>query len=218
MRLQITFLLPLALLTLGGCAATPYKAKLFETGTNCVDDLHALSRTPLRFLGPDDKAGGQYVEFASLAQCYRTTGIGTTPVALYQLDGVMPSAEVTVSVTLSTGGTFAAAVEVLDADFQSLRRYGFEEFVRRGSEYSLNVFLNQSGKPPAYLMLLPDRSQAGKSDVAVGSARNPILIPAGPVMFVYNAGNETNSIRPFLEGGRVNVVAKPQGSAAFSHR
>lgn len=217
-------ILPLALvpLLLGGCAGVPYKAKLPETvASKCVEDLHALPQIPLKYFVPvkDNGATAEpYVEFADVAQCFRVAGVGTTPVAVYRLDGVAPPAELTVSVTLSTGGTFAAAVEVLDAEFKSLRRYGFQDFVRRGTEYSLHVFLNQTGTPPAYVMLLADKTQAGKSDIALGSETTPVLIPAGPVFFIYNSGSETHSIRPFLEGGRVSMTAKPQGSAAFSNK
>lgn len=217
-------LLPVTLvaLLLGGCAGVPYKAKMPLTDAGkCVEDLHAVPQIPLKYFAPakdKDETAEPYVEFADIAQCFRVAGVGTTPVAVYRLDGVAPPAELGVSVTLSTGGTFAAAVEILDADFKSLRRYGFQDFVRRGTEYSLHIFLNQAGTPPAYVMLLADKTQAGKSDVALGSETTPIMIPAGPVFFVYNSGSETHSVRPFLEGGRVSMTAKPQASAAFSNK
>ena len=212
--------LPLIALLLGGCAGVPYKAKLPLTDdSKCVENLHALPQISLKYFVPvkdKDATTEPYVEFADIAQCFRVAGVGTTPVAVYRLDGVAPPSELGVSVTLSTGGTFAAAVEILDADFKSLRRYGFQDFVRRGDEYSLHVFLNKTGTPPAYVMLLADKTQAGKSDVALGSASTPVMIPAGPVFFIYNSGSETHSVRPFLEGGRVSMTAKPQASAAFS--
>jgi hypothetical protein len=134
---------------------------------------------------------------------------------MYKLDGVTPPAEVDVTVQVSTGGTFAAAVEVLDSEFKSLRRYDFKDFTRRGQVYSLSVFLNEAGPAPAYVMLAPDDTQVGKSDTSLGSQNSPVLIPAGPVMFMYHAGSETTAVRPFLAGGRVMIVAKQQASAAF---
>lgn len=217
MRIALNWWACPAVLALAGCVSTPYQAKLPDMASaSCVDDLHAMPRIPLRYFKPDhdNKTGEPYVEFANIAHCLRLGATGSTPLALYQLDSVTPPAELVVSVSLSTGGTFAAAVEILDADFHSLRRYEFQDFVRRGTEYSLHAFLNQ-GQKPAYVLLLPDRSEAGKSDIALGSESNPVVIPAGPVFFMYWHGSETRSVRQFLEGGRVSVTVKPQASASF---
>lgn len=218
MRSLIGLLLAILAPLLGGCAGVAYQAKLPQTdAATCVEDLRTVPQITLKYLpATKDKPEEPYVEFADLAQCFRVAGVGTTPVAVYRLDGVTPPAELTVSVVLSSGGTFAAALEVLDADFRSLRRYGFENFVHRGSEYSLHAFLNQTDKPPAYVMLLADKSQSGKSDVGIGADTSSVVIPAGPVYFIYHNGSETHSVHPFLEGGRVKVTVRPQGSAAFS--
>lgn len=211
---SMRLMLPLAIaLAASGCATARYTAKLPDVSTNCVDSLHEVAAIPLRYSLPGEMGPA---EFAHIAKCYKTMESGPMPVVLYRLEGVAPPAELNVSVMLSTGGTLAASVDVLDADLQPLQRYGFERFVRRGSQYSLNVFLNPSAKAPAYLLLAPDRTQVGKSDTDVGSTSSPIVIPAGPVMFMYHSGSETHAVRPFLEGGRVLVTAKPQTSASFS--
>lgn len=204
-----------ALLVTSGCANMAYKAQLPDVSTNCVGSLREMTVIPLRYPAPADDSDPKYIEFANVARCYRPTGAGAMPVALYRLDGITPPAELNVSVMLSTGGTFAASVDILDADFQRLNRYAFDKFVRRGSQYSLNVFVNATDEPAAYLLLIPDPSQVGKSDTAIGSATTTVPLPAGPVMFMYHAGSETNSVRPFLEGGRILVTARPQSSASF---
>jgi hypothetical protein len=217
MRLLPALILASAALIVSGCATTSYKAQLPTlVESQCVSDLRDVKQIPLRYAPSDPKAVPKPLEFASLAQCLRLGDAGTTPVAMYRFDGVAPPAQLEVSVNLSTGGTFAAAVDVLDSEYRSLRRHGFADFVRRGSVYSLDVFLNPNEAQPAYLLVSHDRAQAGKSDVAIGSTAAPMVIPAGPVMFVYNNGFETSAVRPFLEGGLLQVLAKPQGSAAFS--
>lgn len=209
-------MLPLALvLAASGCATTHYAAKLPDVSTNCVGSLSDVAAIPLKYATPEED-DAEPVEFASIAKCYRPTGSDPTPVALYRFDGIAPPAELNVSVMLSTGGTLAAALDVLDAELQPMQHYGFERFVRRGSQYSLNVFLNPSDKLPAYLLLAPDKAQVGKSDTTVGSTSNPVVIPAGPVMFMYHSGSETNAVRPFLEGGQILITAKPQTTASFS--
>lgn len=198
-----------------GCATNQYKAKVPSTAEMaCVTEFADIARRPLRPL--DAKAAEKlaYVEFADVAGCYRS-GDASTPLALFAFEGVTAPAEAKVSVLLSTGGTFAAAVDVLDARFEPLQHHGFDAFVRRGDEYSLTVFLNPADPPPAYLMLVPDRAQVGKQDIAIGSASAPMVIPAGPVMFVYNNGAETSAIREFMAGGKLKVTVKPQTQAAF---
>jgi len=213
MRLSHFLLALLSIAALSGCSSVAYKAKMPDVSSNCVDSLGAVHSTVLAYPPAGEDADDTYLEFATVARCHRTADGVAVPVALYRLQGVTPPAEVNVSVMLSPGGTFAAAVDVLDSDFQSLRRYDFREFVRRGSQYSLNVFLNPTAKMPAYLLLTPDREQVGKEDTAIGSAANTMVIPAGPVMFMYNNGTETRTIRPFLEGGKVLVTVRPQSTA-----
>lgn len=204
---------------LTGCATTAYRAKLPATDLRCSEHLAEITPQQLHYAAAvATKAKAKelpYVEFADVAQCH-TRADGNIPLVLYSLDAVQPPAEIEVSVLLSTGGTFAASAQVLDTEFQLLRSYTFDQFTRRGDEYSLHMFLNSTGPKPAYLLLSPDRAQAGRSDVTVGSQNNPILIPAGPVMFMYNNGTESSAVRPFLEGGKLRVAARPQRSAAFS--
>ena len=167
-----------------------------------------LAPLPLAYPAKDAKV--DYVQFASVAHCLRPEGGIATPVALYRLDGVVPPSHVDVSVQLSTSGTLPASVELLDDSFRTLRRYGFDSFVRRGSDYSLTAFLNSTMQMPRYVVVAPDPTQAGKSDVAIGSVATPVPIVAGPVLFTYNAGSETSTTRPFVEGGLVRVTVAPE--------
>lgn len=201
-----------------GCATTPYRAKVPSTSDMaCVTDFADVSRLPLRPLDAKTTEKLGYVEFANVAQCYRNAD-ASTPLALYAIEGVSPPAEIAISVLLSTGGTFATAVDVLDAEFRSLQHHGFDAFVRRGDEYSMTIFLNPSAPAPAYLMLTPDAAQVGKQDVAIGSMTSSTMIPAGPAMFVYNTGSETRAVREFLAGGRLKVTVKPQANAGFDNK
>jgi len=217
MRSQHWLVPMLVALVATGCAATRYTAKLPNVDANCVDNLRAVNPLPLAYLPGDDKlkkTASKPVEFASVATCYRAAEVAPVPVALYRFDGVAPPSEVSVAVTLSTGGTFAAKVDLLDAQLQPVRSYGFDTFVRRGTQYSLNVFLNDAAKMPSYLLISPDRAQVGKNDTTVGSQTNAVVFPTGGAFYY---GTETSSVRPFLEGGLVQVIAQPQTSAAFGN-
>jgi hypothetical protein len=208
--------LSVAVLAATGCATTTYVAALPNVSANCVDTLQAVTARPLGYLPTEAKARKaalQPVEFATVSTCLRGADAGPVPVALYRFDGVAAPAEVNVAVTLSPGGTFAAKVEVLDAMLQPVQSYGFDKFTRRGSTYSLNVFLNDTNRQPGYLLISPDRAQVGKSDTIVGSQTNAVVIPTGGAIYY---GTETMTVRPFLEGGMVLVTAQPQVSAGFT--
>ena len=198
---------------LAGCASNPaYQAKLPQLGENCVQQFDAVKRTPLRPLDAKSRDKQPYIEFADVAQCLSTTA-GSTPLALYAIEAISPPAQIQISILPSAGGTFAAAVELLDAKFQRIERHPFTAFTRRGSEYSLSLFVNDA--VPAYVMLVPDDAQVGKRETMVGSINNQIIVPAGPMLFLFNNGAEIKPMRAFMAGGRLKVSIRQEGSAAF---
>lgn len=193
-----------------GCATGPNaRAQIPDVSMGCVAHLQDVAPTPLAYpTQPPERI--RHVQFASLARCVKPVEGEATPVALYRLEGVALPAQVDVSVLLSTGGTLAAVVELLDGEFRPVRRYGFDAFTRRGSEYSLVAFLNPSMGDVAYVSVAPDRGQAGKADVAIGAGAMTMAVPAGPVMFMYTSGTEANVSRPFVEGGQIRITVQPQ--------
>lgn len=205
----------LAAVALSGCATTAYQAKIPAASANCVSRLESATHHPLMTAPADPKLRDKlpYVEFADVAQCLQAAE-GNTVLAVYSVDEATRPAQIDISLMPSPGGTFAAAAELLDGQFQRIERHPFSDFTRRGGEYSLSLFLNRAGT--AYLVLMPDQAQIGKQETMVGSVNNPMVIPSGPVMFVMNNGSETKSIRTFMAGGRLKVLLKPQASAAFS--
>lgn len=202
-------------LSLAGCATKPpYQARLPQLGDNCIQEFDSVKRMPLRPLDAKARDKQPYVEFADVAQCL-STAEGTTALALYAIEAIAPPAQVQISILPSAGGTFAAAVELLDAKFQRIERYPFANFTRRGGEYSLTLFANDA--TAAYVMLVPDDAQVGKQETMVGSINNQVIVPAGPMMFMFNNGAEIKPMRAFMAGGRLKVTILQQGSAAF-HR
>ena len=205
----------IAVVVFSGCATTAYQAKIPATTVNCVGRLEAATHHPLSTAPADQKLRDKlpYVEFADVAQCLQAAE-GNTVLALYAVDEATRPAQIDISLMPSPGGTFAAAAELLDGQFQRIERHPFSDFTRRGGEYSLSLFLNHAG--PAYLVLMPDQAQVGKQESMIGSANNPMVVPSGPVIFMVNNGSETKTIRTFMAGGRLKVLLKPQSNAAFA--
>lgn len=214
MGLRIPLLVVAIALT--GCASEPaYQAKLPQLGGNCVHRFDAVERMPLRVLDPKSRERQPYVEFADVAQCL-TTAEGSTPLALYAIESIPQPAQIQVSILPSAGGTFAASVELLDVTFARIERHPFADFTRRGGEYSLAMFVNDTR--PAYVMLVPDPDQLGRQETMVGSVNHQIMVPAGPMLFMFNNGVETKPMRAFLAGGKLRVIIRPQISPAFTRR
>lgn len=202
------------LLGSGGCAVDTYKATIPSLDNECASSLAEVPANALAYL-PDEAKLPKPVEFAELARCLQVSATEKKPVALYRLDGVSVPAKLKVSVILSAGGTLAATVRLLDAKFAVLQSFRFDQFTRRGSEYSLVVFLNDASRHPTYLMLMPDAAKIGKSDESLDATTATILVPIGLGFFVYSQGGERTQERPFLSGGKVVVIASSQ-STAFS--
>lgn len=206
----------LAATALSGCVTTTtYQAKVPAASGNCVSRLEMAPHQALLAAPTDPKLRDKlpYVEFADVAQCLQAAE-GNTVLTVYSIDEGTRPAQIDISLMPSPGGTFAAAAELLDGQFNRLERHPFNDFTRRGGEYSLSLFLNHAG--PAYLVLMPDQAQVGKRETMIGSANNPMVVPSGPVMFMVNNGSETKVIRTFMAGGRLKVLLKPQSNAAFS--
>lgn len=198
---------------LAGCATTSaYQAKLPQLGDNCVQQFNLVKRTALRPMEAKSRGKQPYVEFGDVAQCLSTTN-GSTPLALYAIEAISPPAQIQISILPSAGGTFAAAVELLDAKFQRIERHPFADFTRRGGEYSLALFVNDA--KPAFVMLVPDAAQVGKQETMVGSVNNLLMVPAGPMLLMFNNGAEVKPMRAFMAGGKLKVSIRQQGNAAF---
>jgi hypothetical protein len=211
---RLSALFTCSALLLAGCASSAYKAKMPDLAGSCVSGLEQLKQLPLTYPAPaNDKKGAEYVEFADAAQCYRATSKAPLPVVLYRLDGIVPPSQLDVSLVLSTGGTFAADVDLLDANFHKVKGYGFDQFTRRGTQYSLSIFLNSEEKEAKYLMLTPDSAEVGKNDTSVEAVRRNAMIPitTGAVTgySYYATGTEKTAVRPLLAGGKFLIVAKP---------
>jgi len=211
-RLATAAMLGMTALVLSGCGRQVYRATPPDLSTACVDNLAAVASRPLAYLEPKEKAQARRVEFAAVAACVRMEGTAL-PVALYRLDALHEPSEIDVRIVLSEGGTFAASAEVLDANFQTLRRYGFSDFARRTNEYSLSVFVDRR-RPvaPTYLLLRPDPSQVGGSDTAIASQSSGFMLPGGGS---YTYGTEVTRRRPLVGAGQLQVVPYPVRPIGF---
>lgn len=213
-RLAVAVCLAIATAGLCGCANHPYKAAMPSTAAGCDVALDGMAARPLYVQAVDHPPAWQ--EFAVVAGCYRTAAGQAVPAALYDLTSLPAHAQVRISSALSAGGTFAAQADMLDDARHVVGHFGFDRFVRRGAEYSLDLFPDAVGARPHYLLLSADPSQAGRNDTTTQSISAPIAVPVGTGMMMVANGTEAISVRPLVEGGQIRIVALLEASAPMS--
>lgn len=214
-RMLLVAIFPLLLAT--ACTHAVYHAKAPDTNTACAMSMQSLQPVALLPLNQASEAKLKYAEFADISRCVVSPGNGKPEaVALYRFEDLTPPAEVDISSLLSPGGTFATSADLLDQTFHSVRHYPFGNFVRRGSTYSLSIFLNPADSGVRYLLISPDEANVGRSDVAIGtqSANVPVMVVPGAMVLIVN-GHESRVIRPFTEGGLIKVAAHSGAGASL---
>lgn len=214
-KIGIALLAPV-LLTLVGCASLPPPPKQVDVTQQCFTDIRQLPATSLGYLPEEAAKKVKARDYSEFARCLQSADGTKLPAALFRLEQVTPPSSVKVSLTSSKYGVLAAAVTLLDADFHEISRTGFDAFTNRGAVYTADVFVNS---PDArYVTVSPDMSQVGKSEKQYTSDQSAVVIPAGPVFFVYHAGSEGIQSRAFANAGSLLVTVKPASSIPIPPR
>lgn len=200
------------------CAGSPSRGpveRLAIDEETCVDgwpDIvpHAIASTQ------EGRQRERMQSFAGLVQCVRRPDGTLESVALFSLGELQPPIEV--SLTLSGGprGTLAAALVMMDEQFRPMRRYGFEEFTRRGTDRNLNVFINPVDANIRYLVITPDANHVGSNDRLITGRRWTAVIVTPAVMGSYSDGVESIIEIPLTDTGGLQITAKPFTTKALS--
>lgn len=187
-----------------GCVTTPYHAKVPDVSAACASGWTQLPATAPYAPTPDHPVAPT-LEFADHASCLGPPALpARTSVVLYDLHTLGRPAALEISLPIAAGGTLAGAVDLLDNDFHVMQRRGFDAFTRRGTAYTLTVFLRDDG--PRYLALMPDLSYVGKQVTSIGSQGAIVPITTVYVSFLLAEGKETKVDIPLMAGGQVGVT------------
>lgn len=186
---------------LGGCAPAPYRAKVADLSGACSGGWPQLK--PLKPAIGVPMTPSE--EFAERSTCLGPPALPTrTSVMLYDVGATTRPAQLAIRLPVSSGGTLAGAVDVLDTDFHLLKHHGFGEFTRRGAAYTLPVFLRDGSA--RYLVISPDAAFVGMQVKTIGSQSEttPIATGYGAIMIVN--GKEITRTIPLMDGGKVSVT------------
>ena len=210
MDARLACLLPLCLAI--GCASTQPMRKV-ALDVTCATAIEQL--TVHQAFVPDPaqpKLKPKQAQFADYAACVDRDGT-RTGAALFRIDKVPAPSTVTLTIVSDPRGTLAAKAELLTEDFKVVRTHGFDEFVRRGMQYSLDMFHNAGDPPVRYLLVSPDADKVGGVDQQLGSQVNMLFV--GTVSFLQ--GSENSSTRPLGDAGNLAVIVRPQGSTPLKN-
>jgi hypothetical protein len=197
-------------LTLGatGCATTANKpAPQVDLGGECVGSIAELParEAPVRV---DSKTRAVPRQFGEIANCVGEAG-RRRPAVLYALGALQPPLHVALTLHGADGGTLAGQLTLLDSAFQPLRRYGFDQFRRRGMDFSLSAFINPEDAAARYLLVEPDPGYVGQTRRYVSGQRWTTPIVTATVVGSYSDGYERAVEVPLDQAGLVSLLIEP---------
>ncbi len=174
--------------------------------TACVD---AISSLQPRLLPPPDKNDNPAIfVFDSSSVCLRDAQNNRRPALLLSLAEISIPAEILISSSGRSEVTLAPLIGVLDKDFIEQSRYPFEKFTKRGTDFSISVFLNDAGRQPAYLLIVADDARLGKDNLTVAGKNQTTVWSTGLLTGAYTSGYEARQVSRFSDLGSLSIKRK----------
>lgn len=194
--------------TLPGCVAQPVRTGVvrYTTTTECVDAISALQ--PRSIPVPDKNDSPAIFVFDSSSVCLRDAQNNRRPALLLSLADVSIPAEILISSSGRGEVTLAPVISVLDKDFIEQSRYPFERFTKRGTDFSMSVFLNDAGRQAAYLLIVADDVWLGKDNLTVAGKSHTTTWSTGLAAGSYTYGYEARQLSTFSDLGSLSIKRK----------
>lgn len=196
----------------GGGAGITEARRLQIDPASCVGDIAQVKAVPIPRAVPEKtkKAEIAPFEFEDLAHCLLAADGKPVPMALFETHGPVP-AEIRIVLMVNSSIAFAAAVDLLDSQYQHVRTMPFADFVRRGSSYTGSLFLNESEQNVRYLVFRPDADSVGLTHTTTSGIgnRTPYVIPIpGGIMYGSVSTGVEQVLKTWLsEVGSFSIIA-----------
>ncbi len=193
---------------LPGCVAQLVRTGVvrYTTTTECVDAVSALQ--PRAIPVPDKNDSPAVFVFDSSSVCLRDAQNNRRPALLLSLSDVSIPAEILISSSGRGEVTLAPVISVLGKDFIEQSRYPFERFTKRGTDFSMSVFLNDAGRQAAYLLIVADDVWLGKDNLTVAGKSQTTVWSTGLVTGAYTSGYEARQVSTFSDLGSLSIKRK----------
>jgi hypothetical protein len=192
MARRLALSLSLLLAAAGSFAATPQPAPGCASSRS---ELKAVNVTELVL-----KHKGE-LDLKSQAGCLKLENGMELPAFLLEL----PPFEFPYAIRMEApmgGGTYLLPrIDILDAEFKSVRTFPAARFKRRGIEMSLEVFINPSNAPERYVLIYADPDHLGEQDLQTTSVSKMLFVGTG----FFIAGDDKTTARHSASEGKLTV-------------
>lgn len=221
MRRSLSLVACAGLLLLAGCAAKapkpPAEPPPWTVSGPCVSSLDELPSTGL---APSRQSLWRG-DFRTAAACLERSN-AVEPVILLALDANSAQQDLDLFLHIGKDYLLGAAVTTLDASYQPLRRYAFDDFTARGNHFSLRLFPQPGSTPAAYVLIEVDREAHGSDLDRVTGQRVQSMWMAGGYMGSIADGIETQQRIAVRDTGKLSlhrvVEVSVEGSGGHGRR
>jgi hypothetical protein len=131
------------------------------------------------------------------AGCLRLQGGSELPAVLLALPSFGAPYALRFEAPLDEGGYLQPRVEMLDANYQTLRSFGAERVRRRGTQLSLEVFINEANAAERFVLLHADLEHLGEEDHRTTSRSQTLFVGTG---YIILGSDHTAALRSSTEG------------------
>jgi hypothetical protein len=103
---------------------------------------------------------------------------------------------------LGNGTYLLPRIDMLDAQFNTLRSFGAEHLKHRGSEMSLDIFVNSTNANERYVLIYADPQHLGEEDSKMVSQSKMVFVGTG----FFIAGDDKTTTRHSASEGKLTVT------------
>lgn len=137
------------------------------------------------------------LDVRSRAGCLRLASGSELPAVLLALPPFSTPYAVRIEAPTGNGGYMQPRVDLLDARYQTLRSFGAERVRRRGTQLSMEVFVNEANAAERFVMLYADPEHLGEEDHRTTSQSQMLFVGTG---FVVLGADRTAVLHSGTEG------------------
>jgi hypothetical protein len=141
------------------------------------------------------------IDLKSQAGCLKLENGIELPAILLALPTFDAPYAIRMEAPMGSGNYLLPRVDMLDTEFKSLRSFGAERFKRRGTEVSLEVFINSSNASERFLLIYADPEHLGEQDQRTTSESKMVFVGTG----FFIAGDDKTTARHSASEGKLTV-------------
>jgi len=142
------------------------------------------------------------LDLKSQVGCLKLESGVELPAFLLELPAYESPYTIRMEAPLGTGTYLLPRIDMLDAQFNTLRSFGAERLKHRGIEMSLDIFVNSPNASERYALIYADPQHLGEQDSKTVSQSKMLFVGTG----FYIAGDDNTTTRHSASEGKLTVT------------